>query len=117
MTTFYFGERWDAPMLNPPDDDSPPPVHCPTPVGEPCLFCKELIAMGDRGLIVGASMITVPIHHGAAPIHIECEMLGTIGHIYAVCPCTGFDTTSRASALELLRRMNVDRAKHGMGPL
>lgn len=39
-------------------------------------------------------------------MHIECLALGIIGHDHGVCACTGWDTSARASALELWRRLH-----------
>jgi hypothetical protein len=37
--------------------------------------------------------------------HPECLALGTVGHDYGVCRCTGYDPTSRVAARELWRRL------------
>lgn len=113
MTTVYFGDRWDKP--NDPTDDSPPPVQVATPAGEPCYNCKETIQHGDRG-VMRAILFDIELPT-VAPIHIECEMIHIIGHDHGVCSCTGFDTSTRAAALELLRRMNARRRSVRMGPL
>lgn len=84
----FFGEPWDAPII----DDA---IHVSTPAGGCCMFCREQIEDGDRGFILIDGSFT----------HAECEMLGILGHSYSVCRCTGFDTTSRASARELWRRV------------
>lgn len=40
--------------------------------------------------------------------HPACLALGVIGHDFGVCHCTGFDTSSRAAALELWRRLREE---------
>lgn len=119
MTIFYFGESWDAAMFDVPDDDSPPPVHCPTPIGVPCGSCKEAIADGDRGQMI-------PFVQEAAegaltdvsmePHHIECLWLNTVGHIEGICRCTGF-APSRHAREAILARLNRRRANAGLGPI
>lgn len=111
MTVTFFGERWDAPMVDGAE-------QVPTPVGRPCTACTERIEPGDRGLM------RCCVRMGAdgkpqgtlEPVHTECDMLGVIGHQYGVCSCTGWGHT-RAAALMLLERLNARRQAHGMGPL
>lgn len=115
MTTVYFGPRWDAPLLDNPDDGSPGPIQVATPVGDLCHVCTEKVRDGERGLFragIGAEAEPVQL-----VVHAECEMLGVIGHVYGVCTCSGWDTGTRAAALELLRVLNEQRAKDGRGPL
>lgn len=38
-------------------------------------------------------------------MHTECQALGVVGHDYGVCRCTGWDTNSRDTARELMRRI------------
>lgn len=67
LTLRYFGERWEASML----DDA---VQAPTPVGELCVSCREAFVDGDRGLIFATGLRQ----------HRECGLrgvLGGIGHI------------------------------------
>lgn len=45
MSTLIFGELWDAPVC----EDA---ISVPTPTGTPCLWCKEAIEDGDRGLLM-----------------------------------------------------------------
>src|SRR3982751_214867 len=59
--------------------------HVPTPVGEPCAWCAELVEAGNEGW-------------GQSPIgpwfHEECftrMILGSLGHQLQVCPCYGGD--------------------------
>ncbi len=102
LTVYYFGPAYDVPLF---DGATPLPG---TPVGQPCLYCTEAIQQGDTGW--ERPMITMVDGKAKGKLayaHHECEALGTIGHIYGVCSCTGFDTTSRAAALELAYRMRV----------
>lgn len=96
----YFGEPWGAPMLD--------GARCvPAPVGDPCLVCDEPITLGDQGLVrvyVKARGERVQAQK-LAPVHAECEALGVVGHLFGVCSCTGFDTTSRDSARVLWQRL------------
>lgn len=92
MTEFHasiaFGPPWNAPV-------SDASVFVATPVGKPCLNCREPIADGDRGFlrpVMRADGATVE------PLHAECEMIGLAGHTWGVCHCTGYDTTSREAA-------------------
>jgi hypothetical protein len=111
MTTFYFGPRWDAPML---DEDA---EQVPTPVGKTCYECGQAIAESDRGLIRACvRMVDGQPSASAEPIHVECDLRGIVGHEYGVCPCTGHGH-SRADGLLVLERVNAGRATRGMDPL
>lgn len=83
MRVQYFGDRWDAPML----DDA---VQVATPVGEPCLYCREPIVAGEQGAMV----VHIYAAHAAAirPAHRECHLravLGGIAHVQGRCTCCG----------------------------
>lgn len=112
MTTCYFGDRWDAPML---DGDA---EQVPTPVGVDCYACTEPVDTGDRGVIRPYVTLVDGGGYGAQalPIHIECDLLAILGHELGVCSCTGHGK-SRADALELLARVNARRAAQGRKPL
>jgi hypothetical protein len=87
--TEFFGERWDAPIVE------PPAQRIPTPVGQKCCRCEEPIVEGDQGFTRPCYMADrtwSSIH-----IHRECDLAGIIGHMAGVCGCTGYDQ-SRASA-------------------
>lgn len=82
MTTFYFGERWDAPAF----DDA---KQIATPVGEPCGFCEVAIKDGDQGT-------TMPFvyDNGSAvrSVHLGCmlrSILGSADHLLGRCACVG----------------------------
>jgi hypothetical protein len=102
VVAIYFGEPWDCPAVD-------GATQVPTPDGQLCDLCGEPICPGDRGWLRGAirgdggRMFVSTVAH-----HAECELLTVVGHTWGVCSCTGFDTTSRASALELWRRIHQD---------
>jgi len=84
MTVMYFGERWDAAIF---DDGDVRQV--PTPVGEPCLYCREEIAEADRGFIQTAFKSLAPEQ---LPIHRECQLrmiLGGLDHVEGRCEYIG----------------------------
>lgn len=91
--TKFFGEPWDAPIID-------GAICVSTPAGGSCIFCGERIEYGDRGFILMDGSFS----------HAECEMLGIIGHDYGVCGCTGFDA-SRGSARELWRRVFPEQGR------
>lgn len=52
-----------------------------TPVGQPCIWCEDIIVDGDMGTQQGESFM----HH-------ECSMrsvLGSVGHQKKLCSCYG----------------------------
>lgn len=64
----WFGESWDAPVCD-------PARHMPTPVGDRCVECSDLIEEDDQGMII-------PFWDGTAPVmltstHLTC-FLATI---------------------------------------
>lgn len=103
MTTLYFGERWDAPML---DGDMATQVD--TPIGMKCYQCGEPIAAGDRGLLRALISDRATVR----PIHMECDLRSAIGHEYQVCPCFGYGM-DREAGRETLRRLNLKREQWG----
>lgn len=110
----YFGARWDAPAL----DDPTTIRQAPAPVGKPCMTCRTRVVDGDRGWIRAVLRDSAGEPDASLePVHVECDLLGIIGHEYAVCSCHGYDTTSRTTALKLLDALNAERARAGMGPL
>lgn len=48
-----------------------------------------------------------PLDAVHAGVHPECLALTIVGHVYGVCSCTGWDTSSRTAALELKARMTA----------
>lgn len=64
-----------------------PPV--PTPIGEPCIRCKEPIAIEDSGVIM-----PLVDEDGARAVaeHRECflrAIFGSVGHQRGLCICNG----------------------------
>lgn len=88
-----------------------------TPVGVECLYCGEAVAEGDSGYAmpyVGdpdgvAVRAQVPDMVAGVVVvveHRECMAAQTVGHLVGVCSCTGWTTGSRATALEVQRRID-----------
>ncbi len=115
----FFGDRWDAPQVD------PPATQVPTPVGQACLHCAEPIAAGDRGLLRLAVRV-----EGAAvePVHMECDLrmtLGDMNHLTGQCLCAGHQAeggvhvyaTARQEALAVLGWWNERRASACQPPL
>ena len=103
--TLFFGERWDAPVV----DDA---VPTPTPVGQVCYDCCEPVVDGDRGFVrVVARMVGGKLTGGSAePVHAECDLRSVVGHDVGICPCTGYDRT-RASAKLVWERVGQQRGR------
>jgi len=103
--TLFFGERWDAPMV----DDA---QQVPTPIGLACFNCTEPVVEGDRGLIrTVVRMVDGEPVGSAEPTHAECDLIGVMGHQMGVCSCTGYDTTTRAAAQVLWQRIGEERGR------
>lgn len=71
----YFGEPWDAGVCE-------TGKHVPTPVGEPCMLCRQVVEVGDRGLFTWY-VRAKPAPPKQCPVHRECimrETMGGIGH-------------------------------------
>jgi hypothetical protein len=110
VTTYFFGARWDAPVV----DDA---QQVTAPVGERCIACNEPIADGDRGLIRACvRMVDGEPVGSAEPVHMECDLRGVVGHQVGVCPCHGYGF-DRAAGLLTLERVNAQRAERGLGPM
>ena len=129
-----FGAPWDAPAY---DDGE----QVPTPVGEPCEQCRELIEQGDRGVVIpGAKVIDaagpgrLEVRAGREPtagrwvtvllpFHLECHLrlsLGSLAHLEGRCSCTGaeepaVDMTAREEARAVQR--HVEQVLRGGRPL
>jgi hypothetical protein len=107
----YFGRPWGAAALD-------GATRVPTPVGDECLRCRELIAADDQGWIRVA--VTRMDDSGdlvgcSKPIHVECDFIGVAGHLFGVCACTGFDTSTRHAA-RVAWRNSVDLRYGREGP-
>lgn len=103
-----FGGKWDAPICE-------SALEVPTPVGEPCMRCGEEIVEGEQGfmrMVVEPFGIVTSYSH--QPIHVECDMVGIVGHLVGVCTCTGWDTTTREAARECERRFHDKYHRAGM---
>jgi hypothetical protein len=87
---FAFGEPWN-------EDAALDLVFVAAPVGWPCVLCTTPIEAGDQG------QFSTIVTFGA--VHIQCLALGLIGHDHGVCHCNGYDTSSKAAADELWRRL------------
>jgi len=86
--TMSDGVRWfgRGPRRGEPEDE------VPVPVGAPCLWCHELIAVWDSGCIMAH---IGPGHtRSDAPWHHECfvrSIVGSVGHLLGRCSCNGGD--------------------------
>lgn len=101
---FFFGERWDAPVV----DDAAPTA---TPVGALCYACGEPIEDGDRGFVRvvvrwDRDGVALPVE----PVHAECDLRSLVGHDLGICPCGGYDA-SRASARLVWQRVGEQRGR------
>jgi hypothetical protein len=88
----FFGQRWDAPIV----DDATP---VDTPVGQCCYDCGEPVSDGDRGFIRAVPRLGgdgEPVG-SAEPIHAECDLRSVMGHTLGLCRCTGYPS-DRATA-------------------
>lgn len=104
MTTVFFGERWDAPIV----DDA---EQVPTPVGQRCYDCGESVEDGDRGFVRGVGrMVDGELVGSVEPIHAECDLRGVMGHQVGVCSCTGHDP-SRATGRLVWARVGEMRGR------
>lgn len=83
-----------------------PDLVIATPVGESCLYCDEVIAAGDSGLIL-PHFDTLDASSQLRVQHRECYLrgiLGSVGHQMRTCSCYGGteedqpDLTRRQSA-------------------
>lgn len=90
----WFGQSWGAPCCEPED-------HVPTPIGRPCMRCREPIREGDQGLISpyvrdwkrepdGDIRVTIEPHH------LDCWLKGILPH-GPECPhCRGVEPRDHA---------------------
>jgi hypothetical protein len=110
----YFGVPWDAPLL----DDA---RQVPTPVGELCLDCDELIEDGDRGLLMAADVTDPSVPWGYAwvtrAVHLECHLRSTMSHVVQQCRCFVPGRSLRDEARATLVAVNEWRAETQLGPL
>jgi hypothetical protein len=100
--TQFFGERWDAPIV----DDAEQVL---TPVGLPCYDCGHAIEANDQGFLrpyVSQGDLDGTFKAELRPIHRGCDMAGSAGHVFGVCSCTGWDDHYEAGK-ELIRRADA----------
>lgn len=67
----WFGQSWGAPCCEPED-------HVPTPIGRPCLRCREPIREGDQGLV--SPLVQLGGEWSIEPHHIDCWLKGILPH-------------------------------------
>lgn len=81
----WFGQSWGAPCCEPEE-------HVPTPIGRPCLRCREPIREGDQGLVQPYvrdcdGQWTASVE----PLHIDCFLRSIRPH-GPECPhCRGVE--------------------------
>jgi hypothetical protein len=92
----FFGEPWGAPILD-------HALLAPTPVGVACYLCDRPVERGDQGFI--RQVITENGPGGDLPVHRGCDMATTVGHLFGICSCTGWDDIYERGQ-ELVRRDN-----------
>jgi hypothetical protein len=92
--TGFFGEPWGAPILD-------YVRSVPTPIGLVCYLCDHPIQRGDQGFI--HPLITENGPCGNLPVHRGCDMAVTIGHLFGICSCTGWEDIYERGQ-ELVRR-------------
>lgn len=101
----FFGAPWDSGVCEGAE-------QVPTPLGERCTSCAQLVEEGDQGSFTDG---------GLYPIHRECalrDVLGSVAHLEGRCRCFGGDAEDehdgdrRASALAVWRWV---RERHGLG--
>ena len=112
MPMVYFGEYWDAPAVD-------AAIAGPTPLGERCVHCPDVIVEGDRGFM----MPTVDVGpegefvSSVRPTHLECLIRMTVGGVACLegrCQCrsgtgspsdeTGTTREQGRATMEWLRR-------------
>jgi hypothetical protein len=99
--TIFFGQRWDAPIVD-------RARFVPTPVGQVCYLCDRPIHRGDQGFI--RPLITENGPDRNLPVHRGCDMAVTIGHLFGICSCTGWDDIFERGQ-ELIRRDDAGTLK------
>lgn len=110
MTPVFFGEPWDAPIIE--DATQLPEV----PTYAACLRCNDMIAEDDQGFVrpyIGSNLdprylVGMGPDYQLTAVHRECDLASVVGHAVGVCSCTGYDE-SRESAREVWRRVAAGR--------
>lgn len=106
--TMFFGEPWDAPIL----EDAVQMPEVPTYAA--CLQCNELIGEQDQGFVrpyIGGHLdprylVGLGSGYQLTAVHRECELASVVGHVVGVCSCTGYDAT-RDAGREVWRRVQA----------
>lgn len=87
----WFGKSWGASCCE-------LEAHAPTPVGRPCMHCREPILEGSQGLIhpVVHEVIGDKAAYSMEPVHLDC-FLRTIRPHGRECPhCRGVEPRNHA---------------------
>lgn len=82
----WFGKSWGAACCE-------VEAHAPTPIGRPCMQCREPIVEGNQGLIraVVHEVVDGKVAYSIEPVHLEC-FLRTIRPHGPECPhCRGLE--------------------------
>lgn len=103
-----FGGRWDAPICDNADEFPETPTYAS------CVYCDQQFRDGDQGIImpmVGPcdpdQLIGVGDGHVLVAQHRECQLAQVVGHVVGVCSCTGWQVGTRATAVEVARRVDA----------
>jgi len=68
MSEHWFGKNWGAPACD-------PNYHVSTPVGVACMYCREPIILGDRGMmqtVVHGASEDGAVRATLEPAHLHC---------------------------------------------
>jgi hypothetical protein len=82
----FFGDPWESPQHEGAAE------RAATPVGVPCIHCREPFIEGDRGVYVTVLHAAMPPFSTAEPAHRECflrAILGGVAHFERRCLCFG----------------------------
>lgn len=87
MAQIYFGDPWDVPAVN----DA---ISAPTPLGERCVYCPDVIEEGDQGFLMSAADMGPDgkVVASLRPVHRECmvrEIFGSVSCREGRCLCHG----------------------------
>lgn len=91
MSKGYFGAFWNVPATELLD-------RLPTPVGDKCIDCQEIIGVADQGYIVPCVLRQDEVGRWVTeflPIHRECQLLATVGHTFGYCNCNNYQGLTR----------------------
>lgn len=91
MAERWFGQSWGATCCE-------PSAHVTTPVGQPCMRCREPIKLGDQGLVHPHvhEVIGGHVAYSMEPIHVACLVRSIRPH-GPECPhCRGKEPDAHA---------------------